>query len=283
MSALRIYHLSKFHIQFENDPDGQPANSVGRSWIWVQGPRLYFDKLVRAFPGADLELLQVDETAGWNWCAAAAHVTPDVSASIESCMQVFQRTLFVETPLDDCFALGWHSQPGQPGKPALSTLGQWVHLAKSYSTDACSRGSRPVAGLIAEQMLEFIHRHPAYRTCDGLLAALPSNPEKTFDLPQQLAQTISEDTGLPFLQEAIFKVRPTAQMKACMTLEEKLDNISGSMGVRSELVRGKRLLLVDDILQAGITLTEMARVLREAGASQLCGLVATKTLKRRFA
>jgi predicted amidophosphoribosyltransferase len=42
-------------------------------------------------------------------------------------------------------------------------------------------------------------------------------------------------------------------------------------------VRGKTVLLVDDIYQSGFTLNEVGRVLFEAGAESVLGLVATKT------
>jgi predicted amidophosphoribosyltransferase len=39
------------------------------------------------------------------------------------------------------------------------------------------------------------------------------------------------------------------------------------------LVKGKRVLLVDDIFTTGATFAECGKVLREAGASQIFGLV----------
>ena len=61
-----------------------------------------------------------------------------------------------------------------------------------------------------------------------------------------------------------------------------MDNVGGSVGVHESQVAGKRLLVIDDILESGITLMETVRSLREAGATSLYGLVATKTLKRNF-
>ena len=201
---------------------------------------------------------------------------------IESCFQVFCRTLCLETSLDECFALSWHSKPGKPGKPALTALGDLIHLAKSYDLDADGAGSMPAAGLIAEQMIEFVRRHPLYRRSDGLLAVLPSNPDKVFDLPQTLAIQVSEDTGIPFLDGTLFKKRRTAQMKLCPSMADKMDNVADSVGVRTDEVGGKNLILIDDILESGATLEETARALYQGGAKRICGLIATKTLKRRF-
>ena len=139
-----------------------------------------------------------------------------------------------------------------------------------------------MADLIAEQMAEFIQRHPLYKSCDGILSVPPSNPDKTFDLPAYLATNLEENCGIPFLRKALFKRRLTAQMKYCPTKEDKLDNITDSIGVRNGLVAGKQLLIIDDIFESGVTFFETAKVLRAAQATALYGLVATKTLRRKF-
>lgn len=41
-------------------------------------------------------------------------------------------------------------------------------------------------------------------------------------------------------------------------------------------VRGKQILIVDDVLTTGATLSECARVLKQAGAKRVCGLVVAK-------
>lgn len=250
--------------------------------IWVDGQRSYFDSLAQAFPGEHLDFFPDAGTERYTWYARISSPGNGTLSELDSCLHAFRRTLWVETALDACFALGWHSKPGAPGKPALTTLGQWVHMAKSYGTDSYSSGSHPVADLIADQMAEFVRRHPLYRSCDGIIAVLPSNPEKVFDLPTSLAEFLAEDSGIPFLRDVIYKVRLTAQMKFCPTLEDKLDNVSGSIGVNPEKVRGKRLLIVDDIIESGVTLAETARSLREAGVAETFGLAVTKTLKRKF-
>jgi predicted amidophosphoribosyltransferase len=178
--------------------------------------------------------------------------------------------------------LSWHSKPGKPGKPALTALGDLVHLAKSYDLNPDSAGSLPAAGLIAEQMVEFVRRHPLYRHSEGIVAALPSNPEKAFDLPHELAKLVSEDTSIPFLDAALVKKRRTAQMKCCPVLADKLDNITDSVGVREGGAAGKNLILIDDILESGATIQETAQALSRAGARRICGLVATKTLRCTF-
>ena len=58
--------------------------------------------------------------------------------------------------------------------------------------------------------------------------------------------------------------------------EKRRANIAGAYRAADpELVQGKRILLIDDIITTGSTLSECARTLREAGAAEvLCAAVA---------
>jgi ComF family protein len=54
---------------------------------------------------------------------------------------------------------------------------------------------------------------------------------------------------------------------------ERRQNIKGAFAVtQPELVQGKTVLLVDDILTTGYTMAECARTLKKAGAKAVCGL-----------
>lgn|GEM_PF-1500656 len=278
---MNVWRLTQFSLQAEAPSPGEPGERK-RLWIWGKGSEAYQQALQRAFASLNLRPVREAEIGAFDWMLCVEGATPGEKAEIESCLYALCRTLLIESPLDECFALSWHSRPGKPGKPALTTLGDLVHRAKSYGLDPDSAGSLPAAGLIAEQMIEFIIRHPLYRQSDGLVAALPSNPEKAFDLPQILAQLISKDLGLPFFSQALYKKRRTAQMKHCLSMADKLDNIADSVGVGESHVAGKHLILIDDIFESGATLRETARALYQGGAKCVVGLVATKTLKRTF-
>ena len=278
---MNVWRLSRFSIQAETLTPSQ-STERRRLWIWGRGPEFYQQKLRSAFPALDLQPISGADLGSFDWLLKLECAADREKTEIESCLQVFCRTLCLETSLDECFALGWHSKPGRPGKPALTALGDLIHLAKSYDLNADGAGSLPVAGLVAEQMIEFVQRHPLYRHSDGLVAVLPSNPEKAFDLPLTMANQVSEDTGIPFLGSALFKKRRTAQMKHCLSMGDKLDNIVDSLGARANEIAGRNLILIDDILESGTTLAETARALYQGGANRICGLIATKTLKRRF-
>jgi predicted amidophosphoribosyltransferase len=57
-------------------------------------------------------------------------------------------------------------------------------------------------------------------------------------------------------------------------------NLAGAFAVRGEAVRGRNVLLVDDVMTTGATLDTGARVLKAAGAARVTGLTAARAKRR---
>ena len=92
-----------------------------------------------------------------------------------------------------------------------------------------------------------------------------------YDQARLLAEAAAEALGtkaVPLLRKA----RDVSPQSRLRTPEERRVNISGCYVVRSaDAVRGKRILLIDDIITTGSTLSECARMLLTAGAVSVRG------------
>lgn len=92
-----------------------------------------------------------------------------------------------------------------------------------------------------------------------------------YDQAQLLAEAAAEVLGtkaVPLLRKA----RDVSPQSRLRTPEERRANISGCYVVRSaDAVRGKRILLIDDVITTGSTLSECARMLLTAGAVSVRG------------
>ena len=92
-----------------------------------------------------------------------------------------------------------------------------------------------------------------------------------YDQARLLAEAAAEalgTTAVPLLRKA----RDVSPQSRLHTPEERRANISGCYVVRSaDAVRGKRILLIDDIITTGSTLSECARMLLTAGAVSVRG------------
>ncbi len=87
-----------------------------------------------------------------------------------------------------------------------------------------------------------------------------------YDQARLIAQETAERTGLP-CRQLLRKVRENAAQSLTKTAAQRRENVAGAYALCDKAeVSGLRILLVDDVVTTGSTLSEAARVLRKAGA-----------------
>jgi ComF family protein len=95
--------------------------------------------------------------------------------------------------------------------------------------------------------------------------------ERGYDQTALIFRSWAARQGWPWL-EALARTRPTAPQWELAPAERR-KNIRGAFAVtRPDLIKGKTILLVDDIVTTGITMSECAKVLKRAGAAKVIGL-----------
>ena len=94
-----------------------------------------------------------------------------------------------------------------------------------------------------------------------------------------LARFLGEETGMPVCP-ALRKCRDTAQQHT-LHARERRKNLQGAYRVRKGIsLKGKSLLLCDDVVTTGSTLLEAAQTLRDAGAARVYAVTVCKTVRR---
>ena len=90
----------------------------------------------------------------------------------------------------------------------------------------------------------------------------------------------SMDSGNAERDSRVLKrIRPTVSQTG-LTRPQRRENIRGAFQVvHPSRVKGRSILLVDDVLTTGTTASECARVLRKAGAEQVWVATVARTLK----
>lgn len=77
---------------------------------------------------------------------------------------------------------------------------------------------------------------------------------------------------------SILRRTKRTQKQSGLNREERRHNLIGAFQVRSpEIIRGKRILLVDDVFTTGATLTAAAKTLLAAGSGEIFVLTAART------
>lgn len=93
--------------------------------------------------------------------------------------------------------------------------------------------------------------------------------KRGYDQAQLLAEGLASELNVP-CRRLLKKVRHTRPQSSVKTESERRANALGAYAMcRDAQLAGKRVLLVDDVMTTGATLSECARMLRTAGAAQV--------------
>lgn len=96
-----------------------------------------------------------------------------------------------------------------------------------------------------------------------------------FNQSALIAREISKWKGMPLDIDCLQKTKETAPQVG-LRAEERMKNLRGAFSVSDDL-RGKKVLLVDDVMTTGTTLRECSKALLKAGAESVACLVIART------
>jgi ComF family protein len=147
-----------------------------------------------------------------------------------------------------------------------------IHLLK-YS------GMRPLAPVLSRLLDRALPREDRYDFVVPVPLHWRRRWSRGFNQSELLAQGIASRRGIPLLN-ALARVKATA-IQAGLTSAGRRRNMSGAFRLRpGAALRGKRILLVDDVFTTGATAGACARVLKSAGASSVTLLTLARADRR---
>ncbi len=116
---------------------------------------------------------------------------------------------------------------------------------------------------------------PALPPLDGIIP-VPLHPqrlrEREYNQSHLLAHRLSQELGIPLFLACLLRIRPTPPQTS-LSRKARLTNLRKAFSVANlALIKGKRILLVDDVFTTGTTLNECAKTLRRAGSGPVYGL-----------
>ena len=86
---------------------------------------------------------------------------------------------------------------------------------------------------------------------------------------------LAKALNVSYASQAIVRIRNTGSQVG-LSIRERQENVSGAFSAYPRLVRGKNILIIDDVLTTGATMQACARVLLEAGANSVYGITLAK-------
>ena len=167
----------------------------------------------------------------------------------------------------NCRELELHFSSARSAVAAGGMMLEIVHRYKykralwfeSFLADLLLREAAPVLG---REKWDWIVPVPLYPT---------KQREREFNQAERLARHLSVATKIPMNARLLKRVEPT-RTQTLLTRQERALNVRNAFALRERGRRfcGERMVLLDDVFTTGATTSACARVLRDAGAGEVC-------------
>jgi len=115
---------------------------------------------------------------------------------------------------------------------------------------------------------------------DFVLVPIPLSKKKLrwrgYNQAEEIARELANFLKIPLISDCLVKIKETKDQVE-LSEKERRENVKGAFFVKNrEEIFGRNILLVDDVFTTGATMEEAARVLKEAGAEKIVGIVIAK-------
>ncbi|MDQ1255589.1 MAG: hypothetical protein QG656_181 [Candidatus Hydrogenedentes bacterium] len=117
---------------------------------------------------------------------------------------------------------------------------------------------------LAELMTDFAAREMEPEVYDVLIPVplyKVRERDRGFNQSRLLAQAILDAFPNATLDESLRRIRPTKVQSRLTSETERRANVAGAFAVQGDALRGKTVLLIDDVVTSGGTISECARAL----------------------
>jgi ComF family protein len=145
------------------------------------------------------------------------------------------------------------------------------------------RARLPLADIFAQQLAQAMATQLSTRP--GLMVPVPLSEarltERGFNQAAEIARSLARHTGIPLQLHLCARIRDT-RPQAGLPVSERRVNMRGAFttllnaSALAEL-RGRHVLLVDDVMTTGHTLNELAACLKRQGAARVTNVVFART------
>ncbi len=139
-----------------------------------------------------------------------------------------------------------------------------------------------IATLFAEMLRDAALKELQQSLCD-VLCPVPLGRqrlvERGFNQSLEIARPLSQHLGVPLYPQLLHRSRETAQQSS-LHPDDRHKNVRNAFTLDSaaiELIRGKHIGVVDDVMTTGTTLNEIAALLKRFGAAKVSNYVFART------
>ena len=182
------------------------------------------------------------------------------------CGLPFEGALTTEFVCTNCHDLPLHFSSARSAVVAKTVVLEAIHRFKYshalwFETFLADLFVREAAPVLKGQNWDFI-------------VPVPLHPlklrKREFNQAERLAVHLSRATNIQINRNILRRIQPTAT-QTLLTREQRAANMKNAFAVYPEAqIRGKMIVLVDDVFTTGATTNACAQALRKSGATEVC-------------
>jgi len=135
------------------------------------------------------------------------------------------------------------------------------------------RNLKAISPRLAELLADYLKENPLP---GEVLAGVPLHPrrlrERGYNQSSLLARELGKRIDLPVIENCLIRVKQAQPQVKAVDVEERRRNVADAFVCRDERVKGKQIILIDDVCTSGATLESCAATLKSKGAASVWGL-----------
>ncbi|WP_347489206.1 ComF family protein [Desulfoscipio sp. XC116] len=137
------------------------------------------------------------------------------------------------------------------------------------------RGMKSLAAPLGKMMAEAVLRERAFALAD-VLVPVPLHPvrerERGYNQSVLLARALGESLRMPVLEQVLVKIKETPSQTSLTGQQRRQNLLRAFAVVASDYIKGKIVIIVDDVFTTGSTVSILSHLLRQAGAHSVLAL-----------
>lgn len=201
----------------------------------------------------------------------------EFGTAIGNFLESLKHCITIDDRLDESHAMSLHSAKDEHGNWYTPEMGILMRRAK-YGSGYGPIRDRDAFEAICDRIGRFIAGHPRYERAHLISTAPSSDSNKTQTMAGEMAKRLSSKLE----KILVVPIRHTSvpSQKDNDDPSEESRRTAQMNTVRFDFnLNGQSVIIVDDLYDSGATIEEVARAAREAGASGVLGITATKNAK----
>lgn len=136
------------------------------------------------------------------------------------------------------------------------------------------KGKVSLGKRLSKKLGEEIRKDKRFSSFDFLIP-VPLHParkrERGYNQSEVMGEVISKDLNISFLKNGLKRIKNTKDQTK-LNDEQRRKNVKDAFKISdSEIIKDKKIILVDDVITTGATLFECAKVLKNNGAKKIVG------------